>query len=448
MMSLDILSVTLAGPTLLVGFLSCLGLLFLRRPVAGVLSGFVGAMVGYVMLVSGALMAQESLSQLSEGMHRAFSIAVLVPHNEAMAAWLQSSVGVSTLLIFALGLFVHLSIARFTHLHFLFLTPHQMFFMATLFAVVLQNVGLSMPLVVLAGALFLGCWSSLSPALGQRWTRRVTDDDAVALGHFGSLGFYAASWLGQCVSRQCVTSLRRSSSASDASQVPRRSTEDVRMPPFSNILRDVTVTTSLSMTFIFLVTALVAVRPLSSAVIHALLFAVGIAVVLAGLRLLLADVPALLTALSSRFVPDAIFAVDCAALFPYAPSAVVIGFLCSLLGSLLGMVGIGLLSGLWVLPSIVPHFFCGATAGIYGNATGGLRGAVAGAMLNGLLLAVLPAILSVFVVSPLPMTFGDTDYAIFGTILGAAGQMLGPLGIATLAVGALGAVCIWGRRKR
>ncbi|MDD7593754.1 MAG: hypothetical protein PUJ57_05965 [Peptoniphilaceae bacterium] len=496
MISLDAIVLALAQPTLLVGFLAFLGLLFLRRPVAGVLSGVVGAMVGYVMLVPGALVVQESLLRLADAMSRAFGIAVLVPHNEAMAALVQPSVGLATILILVFGLLTHLVIARVTRFRFLFLTAHQSFFMAALLALVLTASGLAMPLIVFVGALLLGVWSSLSPALGQAFTRRVTGDEAVALGHFGSLGYYLAGWVGARVNRRYVRETDASgdggteeapsggfsssasgravaaSALSDSQARSRaasrlRSTEDIRIPSLSSLLRNVTVTTSLSMTLVFVVAALAAEQPLSAAVVYALFFAVGIAVILAGLRLLLADVPPLLTALGGRFVPDALPAVDCAALFPYAPSAVVIGFLCSLSGALVGMVGIGLLTGLWILPSVVPHFFCGATAGIYGNATGGLRGAIAGALANGLLLTALPALLSLFTGSGVAMTsagtmsgafgattamavaatFGDTDYAILGTILGALGTTFGPISIAMLAIGVACGVWMWGRKR-
>ncbi len=40
-----------------------------------------------------------------------------------------------------------------------------------------------------------------------------------------------------------------------------------------------------------------------------------------------------------------------------------------------------------IVPGPVPHFFCGATAGVYGNICGGRRGAVVGAFAHGLLIS-------------------------------------------------------------
>jgi PTS system ascorbate-specific IIC component len=45
-----------------------------------------------------------------------------------------------------------------------------------------------------------------------------------------------------------------------------------------------------------------------------------------------------------------------------------------------------------ILPGMIPHFFTGGTAGVFGNATGG-RGAMAGGFVNGLIIALLAAFL-------------------------------------------------------
>ncbi len=46
-----------------------------------------------------------------------------------------------------------------------------------------------------------------------------------------------------------------------------------------------------------------------------------------------------------------------------------------------------------IVPGLVPHFFTGAAAGVFGNATGGRRGAILGSFANGILISFLPAFL-------------------------------------------------------
>ena len=64
-------------------------------------------------------------------------------------------------------------------------------------------------------------------------------------------------------------------------------------------------------------------------------------------------------------------ALDCPVVYPYAPNAVLIGFLFSFLGGLAGLFLLGQMKMVLILPGVVPHFFTGATAGVFGNSTGG-----------------------------------------------------------------------------
>ena len=172
-------------------------------------------------------------------------------------------------------------------------------------------------------------------------------------------------------------------------------------------------------------------NPFIFAIVSGLTFAVGVAIVYAGVRMILADLIPAFQGIATKLIPNAVPAVDCAVFFPYAPTAVIIGFAFSFLGGLIGMFILGAIGGVLIIPGMVPHFFCGATAGIYGNATGGRKGAILGSFVNGLFLAFLPA-------AVLPVlgelgfantTFGDFDFGVFGILLGRVGDSVGQVGI-------------------
>lgn len=81
--------------------------------------------------------------------------------------------------------------------------------------------------------------------------------------------------------------------------------------------------------------------------------------------------------ISDKVVKNSKAAVDCPVVFPYAPNAVIIGFMTSFIAGLIGMgITIGLESGgaleAVILPGIIPHFFLGATSGVFGNVKGGI----------------------------------------------------------------------------
>lgn len=166
--------------------------------------------------------------------------------------------------------------------------------------------------------------------------------------------------------------------------------------------------------------------------IQAVTFAAGVFIILSGVRLVLAEIVPAFKGISDKLVPDSKPALDCPIIFPYAPNAVLIGFFCSFLGGITGMFILGASGSIVILPGVVPHFFTGASAGVFGNASGGIRGAALGSFANGLIITFLPVAL-------LPVlgdfgfantTFSDTDFAAAGIVLGNAVKLLGPAGVA------------------
>lgn len=170
----------------------------------------------------------------------------------------------------------------------------------------------------------------------------------------------------------------------------------------------------------------------------------AVAVILFGVRTILGELVPAFQGIAAKVVPGAIPALDAPIVFPYAQNAVLVGFIASFCG---GLIGLGALS-LWlnpafgvtlILPGLVPHFFTGSAAGVYGNATGGRRGAVFGALANGLLISLLPAflvgVLGTF--GSANTTFGDADFGWLGLLLGWASQAGGAVGL--VLIGAVGA---------
>ena len=104
-----------------------------------------------------------------------------------------------------------------------------------------------------------------------------------------------------------------------------------------------------------------------------------------------------------------------------------------------------------ILPGMVPHFFTGGGAGVFGNATGGRRGAIIGGFLNGILISFLPALL-LQVLGSLGFantTFGDADFGWFGIVVGNVvklGPVGGVIGLLVL-VGAMLAGASWYQKK-
>lgn len=161
-------------------------------------------------------------------------------------------------------------------------------------------------------------------------------------------------------------------------------------------------------------------------------FAAGVFVILAGVRLILGEIVPAFKGISEKLVPNSKPALDCPIVYPYAPNAVLIGFISSFAGGLVSMAIMIFTGTTVILPGVVPHFFCGATAGVIGNASGGVKGATVGAFMQGVLISYLPIFLMP-VLGGLGFegsTFSDADFGLTGIILGALNKMGGSMTIA------------------
>ncbi|MFC0140542.1 PTS ascorbate transporter subunit IIC [Erwinia mallotivora] len=403
----------LGTPAILVGLFSLIGLLLQKKRVSYVISGTLKTIIGFVILTAGAGIIATTLTVFSQLFEHSFHIQGVVPNTDAMAALAQKNYGTATAMIMVLGMLVNIALARLTPLKYIFLTGHHTLYMAAMLAVILSVGGLSSFWVVAVGAVVLGAMMVISPAILQPFTRKITNSDDLALGHFGSTGYLISALIGKVTGKGSP------------------SVEEVKVPACLNFLRDSSVAIALTMMILFLVLVCAAGKSfvegtLSAgqnyiifAIIQSLTFAAGVYIILAGVRMVIAEIVPAFKGIADKLVKDAKPALDCPTVFPFAPNAVIVGFLASFTAGLVSMFLCPLFGLSVIVPGLVPHFFCGATAGVYGNITGGRRGAVTGAFAHGLLISFLPAIL-------LPMmgdmglastTFGDADFGVAGIIL-------------------------------
>lgn len=393
-----------------------IGLLLQKKAVSEVISGTLKTIMGFVILTSGAAIVATTLTTFSQLFEYSFHIQGVVPNTDAMAALAQKNYGTATAMIMVLGMLFNIVLARITPLKYIFLTGHHTLYMAAMLAVILSVGGLSPFWVILVGAVILGIMMVVSPAILQPFTRKITGTDDLALGHFGSTGYLLSALVGKAVGKGSP------------------SIEEMQVPKSLNFLRDSSVAISLTMMILFVILVLVAGKEFVEssvsggqnfiifAVIQSLTFAAGVWIILAGVRMIIAEIVPAFKGIADKLVKDAKPALDCPTVFPFAPNAVIVGFLSSFAAGLVSMFLCPLFGLSVIVPGLVPHFFCGATAGVYGNICGGRRGAVVGAFAHGLLISFLPAIL-------LPLmgdlgfastTFGDADFGVVGIILGHA----------------------------
>ena len=407
---LDIVST----PAILVALIAIIGLILQKKTLPDIMKGGIKTFVGFLVVSGGAGIILNSLNPFGKMFEQAFHLSGVVPNNEAIVAVALTKYGSSTAMIMFAGMIFNILIARFTKFKYIFLTGHHTLYMACMIAVILTVAGFTnVPLIILGGLAF-GLIMSISPAFVQKYMVLLTGNDKVALGHFSALGYWLSGFVGGLVGDRS------------------KSTEDIHFPKSLAFLRDSTVSITISMTIIYVIVALFAgstyieneLSSGTSSLVYALQlagqFAAGVFVILAGVRLILGEIVPAFKGISERLVPNSKPALDCPIVYPYAPNAVLIGFISSFVGGLVSMVIMIFTGSVVILPGVVPHFFCGATAGVIGNASGGVRGATIGAFCQGVLISFLPVFLMP-VLGGLGFegsTFSDADFGLTGIILG------------------------------
>ncbi|MGL6419518.1 PTS ascorbate transporter subunit IIC [Aeromonas allosaccharophila] len=404
----------LSEPAVLVGLIALIGLIAQKKPVTECIKGTVKTIMGFVILGAGATLVINSLGDFAVIFQHAFGIKGVVPNNEAIVSIAQTSFGKEMAMIMFFAMLVNILIARLTPWKFIFLTGHHTLFMSMMVAVILSAGGMSGVPLIAVGSLVVGVAMVFFPAIAHPFMKQITGSDDVALGHFSTCTYVLSALIGAKFGNKA------------------HSCEDVQVPKSLLFLRDTPVAISFTMGIIFLVTAAFAGPEFVTSVakgkhwfmfslMQSITFAAGVYVILQGVRMVIAEIVPAFKGISDKLVPNAKPALDCPIVFPYAPNAVLIGFLSSFAAGLVGMALLYVMGLTVIIPGVVPHFFVGAAAGVFGNATGGRRGAILGSFANGLLLLTILPVFLLPVLGDLGFantTFSDSDFGVLGILLG------------------------------
>ena len=404
----------LSEPAVLVGLIALIGLIAQKKPVTECIKGTVKTIMGFVILGAGATLVVNSLGDFATIFQHAFGIKGVVPNNEAIVSIAQRSFGKEMAMIMFFAMLVNILIARLTPWKFIFLTGHHTLFMSMMVAVILSAGGMNGVPLIAVGSLVVGVAMVFFPAIAHPFMKQITGSDDVALGHFSTCSYVLSALIGAKFGNKA------------------HSCEDVQVPKSLLFLRDTPVAISFTMGIIFLITSLFAGADYVSEIakgkhwfmfslMQSITFAAGVYVILQGVRMVIAEIVPAFKGISDKLVPNAKPALDCPIVFPYAPNAVLIGFLSSFAAGLVGMALLYAMGLTVIIPGVVPHFFVGAAAGVFGNATGGRRGAILGSFANGLLLLTILPVFLLPVLGDLGFantTFSDSDFGVVGILLG------------------------------
>lgn len=382
---IDLIMKDIVGqPALMIALIATLGLILQKKSFPTVLAGGVKTAVGYLIIVGGSGIVVGVLNNvLSPLIQSAFKLTA--PAAEAggigLTAFLKGWDGYATIAV-ALGFAINLLLARFTPFKYIYLTGHLMIALAeNIFVALLAlNHNISPAVLIVTAGIVCGVYWTLQPAYMMKLMAGVTGTEDLAYGHTSSFNCWLAAKLGKFVGKK------------------EEGTEQLKMPEALEFFKDTTVSLGFVLGLVTVVVAIVAGSIATSklsggtnyvifALMQGLTFGAGITVMLYGVRMILGELIPAFRGIAKSLVPGAKPALDCPIVFPYAPTAVLVGFVSAFAAFLVVMFAFGALGWGVIIPPMIMLFFPGGAGGVYGNSTGGWKGAVLGGAICGVLLA-------------------------------------------------------------
>lgn len=447
---------------ILIGLIVLAGLWLQKKRVEDIVAGALRATIGIYVLTAGISVFVAGLSSFQAIVSNAFGLDP-PKATGSMDAFLKTQGGTVAMVI-TVAFLLHVFAVRVLHLKFVYLTGHLMFWMSFVVVATLLAAwsSLSQLSLVLIGSVIVATYWTVQPMYMRNKMKSVIGSEDWGYGHTSS----SAAWLAAAAGKHL------------GGDPEKDDTEKLHIPRRLSFFKDVNVSTALVIGIIMLLAMAFAdnsVRTAQAAaynanmnpwvwgVVAALRFAAGIAILLFGVRMFLAEIVPAFKGISERLIPGAAPALDCPTVFPFAPTAVMLGFVSGTVVFLALMVLFAAIDWIVIVPPMIMLFFPGGAAAVFGNKFGGWRAAVLGGVINGVFLAVGQAVTWTLLAKTAPevATLADPDWYImtwailfvkhplaFGTFEEAFVSIAGWIMVALLVLGVTVAIRHWRGRAR
>lgn len=364
----------LTKPVILIGLLICIGYLLKRESAVKTITGTISAMVGIQMVIFGGNQFTNTFKPIVTAVSEATGIQGYIMDSYAMKATSQEALGdrfglmgYAFLIAFAVNIIL-VYFGKYTKAKGVFLTGNAGTAHAqSVLWLVLANLMVGNAAAVVITGVLVGVYWAYSTTLAAKVCDDVTGGAGFTVGHNQQIGIWFFGKIAHFFGKK------------------EQDAENLKLPGWLSIFNNNVVATCVIM-WIFVGGFM---APLGISGIQELagkdnwivyIISVGIAfsmdmvILLTGVRMMCAELTESFKGIQEKLVPNAIPAIDVAALLPFSPNAATLGFIFCTIGT---VISIGILvlikSPIMVLPGFVPLFFSGGPIGVVANKKGGIK---------------------------------------------------------------------------
>ncbi len=382
-----ILNDLLTQPVLMIGILIAIGYIVGKRPFEKVVTGTISAMVGIQLVLFGGSQFSGAFSPITAAVSAKFGINGYLMDSYAMKAASQEAlgdkfalVGYVFLIAFAINV-VLVYFGKYTKAKGIFLTgnagiAHSQAILWLVITWLVTNDAIS---VIIAGTL-VGVYWAFSTTLAIKTIDKVTDGGGFTVGHNQQLGIW---FFGKF--------------AHKFGNAETEDAENLNLPGWLTIFNNNVSATCLIM--IIFIGAFIS--PLGITGIQELAgkthwlnyiiyiginFSMYMVILLTGVRMMCSELTAAFKGVQEKIIPNAVPAIDVAAILPFSPTAATLGFIFCTIGTVISMILLLVFkSPIMVLPGFVPLFFAGGPIGVVANKLGGYKAVIICCILLGMI---------------------------------------------------------------
>ena len=392
----------------MIGFITMIGYILMRKKWYDVLSGTLKAIIGMLILNVGSGGLTSNFRPILAGLKDRFNLtaAVIDPYygQNAVTAGVEETFGAGfsqVMVLLLIAFIVNILLVRFnkiTKCRSLFTTGHVQFQQAAtaywliLFALpgLWQDGVKTVPMMVVM-SIILGAYWAVGSNLTVKPMQELTDGAGFAIAHqqmFGiRLGYILADKLFGTNGGKRKKEIKK--------------VGDLELPGFFSIFNENMVCTAILMTVFFGIIMVIIGKPFfvdqgklkeaDSFVMYilntTLNFAVYLAILQLGVRTFVTELTASFQGIADKLLPASVPGVDCAVCYGFGDAnAVTFGFLAGLAGQLVAIITLVVMkSPVLIICGFVPVFFDNATIGLVANEKGGLKACLVIPFFSGLI---------------------------------------------------------------